>query len=576
FAFDTPLADTLAAGERHVYEFTVNARTLVAFDAHTSSSTVQWSLTGPFGGLADQTPFVADGFNLTGDAKNGIALAPGTYRLTVGTNTLTPIAYGFKLLNLSAAPLVALDTIQTGQLSPTNETDAYRISVTTGDKLYFNARNSGGYWRLLDPEGREVFNPGGSATGMGDVVWSSPRTATYTLLIDGPPPFGGSSYEFAVRHATDLQRTLTLDTTVTEPIPQAGQRLVYNFNLPQRRTVYLDVLDGYDWFFFEQPGVRWSLLGPSGTVLASDTLDFDQPILDLTAGDYTLIFEPLQVETFAQALSFRLLDLSQASALPLDTPTSGTLDPATSTDVYQFTGTAGQRLFLEGVSGLGRLLDEFGAVVPNNGGVFTLTRSGPHTLLVEGSLFDLFSPPVQYTLALRPVTDEQFSLALDATISEAIEQPGQRDRYTFTLEDSKQLVFDALTNDFALRWALSGPRGFVVDGRSFNGSDGTAFASSPVLDLVAGTYTLTIARDQSQTGAYSFRLLDVAAAPAFTPGTPVNGGFGGAQQAPGNGTNIHRFNVVAGEQFTFSGETLTGTAPQWRLLDPWGQQIFGP
>src|SRR5262249_45508109 len=73
-----------------------------------------------------------------------------------------------------------------------------------------------------------------------------------------------------------------------------------------------------------------------------------------------------------------------------------------------------------------------------------------------------------------------------------------------------------------------------------------------------------------ETTAYSFRLLDLAAAPTLTPGTPVTGTLN-----PGNATDLYRFTATAGQPLYFDSRNLVGSANS-RLPHPFGAHIFGP
>src|SRR3546814_12399473 len=77
-----------------------------------------------------------------------------------------------------------------------------------------------------------------------------------------------------------------------------------------------------------------------------------------------------------------------------------------------------------------------------------------------------------------------------------------------SLDAPARLLFDALSNPAGLNWTLTGPDGKLVDARALGGSDGADFTGNPVLDLSAGTWTLTIDGVGDATGAYAFRLLD--------------------------------------------------------------------
>src|SRR5262249_29502539 len=118
-------------------------------------------------------------------------------------------------------------------------------------------------------------------------------------------------------------------------------------------------------------------------------------------------------------------------------------------------------------------------------------------------------------------------------------------------------------NDAQLQWSLVGPPGTE--------QSALAFISTPsVLNLVPGSYTLTIDGAGDETSAYSFRLLDLAAAPTLTPGTPVTGALN-----PGNATDLYRSTATAGQQLYFDSRNLVGSA-NWRLVDPFGDNVFGP
>src|SRR3546814_6395641 len=67
--------------------------------------------------------------------------------------------------------------------------------------------------------------------------------------------------------------------------------------------------------------------------------------------------------------------------------------------------------------------------------------------------------------------------------------------------------------------------------RAFSRSDGTDLSGNAILDLPAGNYQLRV---EGSTGAYGFRLIDVAAAIPFTPGSALVSGV----LEPGRSTDI--------------------------------------
>ncbi len=155
---------------------------------------------------------------------------------------------------------------------------------------------------------------------------------------------------------------------------------------------------------------------------------------------------------------------------------------------------------------------------------------------------------------MQKVSDDTAALAFGTTVSGAIAHAGQRDFYTFTLAQAKQLYFDSLTNNTTLTWELKGPRGPVVLPRAFASSDSTTNVElgTAALDLVAGDYVLTVDAPDDQTPSYSFRVFDLAQATAISPGAAVNG-----QLNPANETDLYSFTATAGDRFYFDFLSLT-------------------
>lgn len=199
-------------------------------------------------------------------------------------------------------------------------------------------------------------------------------------------------------------------------------------------------------------------------------------------------------------------------------------------------------------------------------------RSGRSLIsrLVASAIRNLAPPPAR----TRPLVFESFEprLLLSAEtvvprIDGNLDVPGETDRYSFTVNDNVRIVFDSLTNNSNMRWSLDGPRGGVVSNRSFTGSDSYELSGNVAFDLAAGEYTLSVDGVADTTGAYSFRLLDIAKANELTPGVQVNG-----QLDPANSTEAYKFSVVAGQRFFIDRSANTGDI-YWRLLDPYGRTV---
>ncbi|MFO1403439.1 MAG: CARDB domain-containing protein [Azonexus sp.] len=156
-------------------------------------------------------------------------------------------------------------------------------------------------------------------------------------------------------------------------------------------------------------------------------------------------------------------------------------------------------------------------------------------------------------------------------VTGAISTPGETDHYTFTVASDTKVVFDSLTNDPNLNWSLDGPGGNVVNERSFPSSDSTGLSGSPAITLAAGDYSIAVDASLDATGPYGFRLLDLAKADGIVSGTAVTG-----QISPANETETYKFDANAGDHFFLDVTGRSGGDLTWQLLDPSGQQIFGP
>ena len=155
-------------------------------------------------------------------------------------------------------------------------------------------------------------------------------------------------------------------------------------------------------------------------------------------------------------------------------------------------------------------------------------------------------------------------------IDGSIDVAGESDRYGFSLTSDARIVFDSLTNSNSFTWSLAGPRGDLVSSRGFAQSDSDAYYQSPVLELSAGDYTLTVDGVADATGNYAFRLIDLNGATPITPDVPVSGTLD-----PGNETDAFVFDASAGDRFVFDRSSVSAINATWRLIDPYGVQVVG-
>ncbi|MFO1022809.1 MAG: Ig-like domain-containing protein [Planctomycetales bacterium] len=402
-------------------------------------------------------------------------------------------------------------------------------------------------------------------------------TAGTVLYTPAPNYFGPDSFTYKV--ADDGATVLSLQGTVNGSLTSPGQSDQFTFTLGARTNVYFDALTN-------DPSLTWTLKGADITIteaFANSDWATNNAVRSLPAGSYTLTVD--RDGDSVGPYQFRLIDLSTATPLqlPLGTPTNGTLNPTNETDFYKFSATAGQKFYLDSISLTGdatnaywRLVDPYGNFVPGAGsymgadiGEVTIPVSGTYTILAEGYPAD-GGVSGSYSFNVVPVNNPApQTLTLGSTVNGNIPSPGQTDTYTFTLGTNARLYMDTLVNDSNVSWSLKGPAADAITGDLQNPD---WWSANPVLDLPAGSYTLTMRRDNGATGTYKFRLLDLSAnAESTALGATLT-----RTLSPENETDVYKFTTAAGNRFNIDYQSSSGApSAYWRLIDPVGKVVAG-
>jgi RHS repeat-associated protein len=570
-------------GQEVRYALTLDHDRMIHVDTITTDFVFDWSLSDPSGMIAQLQSFADDA------SSPILSLPAGDYTFVVDAAGDATGTFELQLQDLATGKPLTLDEVTDGILSPATKTDLFAFEGLAGDRFDFQAIDSDSYetWRLIGPDGSELFE-GDFFT---DQRFAVRQTGTYSLLIEGS---SGSleigTYSFNLQHAGTVPLTqpgdeIAFGDTVTGSIDTSNEQDYYSFNLASLSNLYFDSLT-------DDSSLQWSLSGPQGTVVdsrnfaSSDAINGFGQSLRLVPGAYTLNVDGIGDAT--GAYSFRLVDMASAVPITPGTPFSGDLTPSNETDLYRFTASAGDQFFFDQTtSGIDssstrwRLIDpygndlfgSYGAYLGDDVETLTLSAAGTYTLLLEGAIGEPGNPV--YNINVQPMGNnppQPFTgepLTLSETIAGSIDIPGATDEYTFNLASDSQLYFDSLTNDYNFHWTLVGPAGTAVSNRYFSDSDWDR--SSSDLRLPAGAYQLSIDASGDTTGDYSFRLIDLASATMIDAGMPINGSLMSA-----NATDAYQFTAAAGDRFFFDqterGQNLAGT--EWRLLDPYGNQIF--
>mgnify|MGYP003334467509 FL=1 len=321
------------ASETDDYVFTIAAPTRVVFDALApASSNFLWSLTGPRGAeVTDRTFYSSESYEFGSGDPTVELLLPGTYRVRIRASGTTTGAYSFRVFDFAGATPMTAGTPVSGTLNPSNSSALYRLPLTAGQPLYFDMLslnpNNGGWvsWRMYDPYGRQVVSPSDFYVNADTEGFVPTISGNYTIVVEGriwDVSSGVAKFDYSfnvLQRPPEVAQPLTLGATNTGHVGQPGQRVVYNFALLEAKRLLMDALQPTG----SSPDFRWSLTGPTGTVVSGQQLFYSDsgnrggsPLLDLVAGGYQLVVDPINDQT--GDFAFRLLDLTAAEAIATD------------------------------------------------------------------------------------------------------------------------------------------------------------------------------------------------------------------------------------------------------------------
>lgn len=278
----------------------------------------------------------------------------GTYRLIVEAAAGSTGNYDFRLFALPAGQTITPGTAVTDTLDLAKGTKVYRFDVPAAGANQFSFNAPDGWsgpttrWKLIDPWGTVLFDDNFAT----DQAALTLRDGTYTLLVEGDVQNSTTAqYTFNVEPqgtqtiAPPSGTTLTLGQATTGTITSGDPEDSWLFTGAAGQRVYFDAQDlAPD--TATAMNLRVRLLGPGGNVLLDTHVtsgsDPAAPLTLFDAGTYQLLISNDGGGT--GTYSFQLLDMGGQPALTLAQETGGSFSPQSESDVWQFTGQAGQRL----------------------------------------------------------------------------------------------------------------------------------------------------------------------------------------------------------------------------------------
>ena len=542
-----PVSGTLNPGNSTaVYSFLGAAGQRMFFDNQTVSGTaVNFTLYKPDGSQVFSEPAFDDAIATLTES--------GTYYLLVEGTSTTSTNFGFRLTDTAYVPLT-FGTTTSETVTNAAQSDVFTFTGTAGERTYFEElSDSNGYygadWILFGPNSQQITS-GAIGTALAPTL---PSTGTYTLDIYNSATYSSGTYSFEAFENVDPSTSMTLGKTESGTIVNPGDEATYTFTGSPDQRVYFNSLG--------LPSDVYAILtDPFGNTVAN--------YISSNAGPYTLAWQgtySLTVYSYSTTggtgnYAFSLDDISTATPITLTsgtgTPVTSTLATGLSTNLYQFSGTAGQSLYFEGIkdspsSGAlatlyNRSNGEVTSFYTENDRQATLPTTGTYLLAVAGT--SATNSSVSYSFEVFANVDPTVTgTTLPVAGSGTITNPGDQATYTFTGSPGQRIYFNSLGLPSDVYAELNDPYGNEV----FDYISGDA---GPYTLAWQGTYSLTIFSYSTTrgTGKYTFTLDDISTATPITltsgMGTPVT-----STLTAGLSANLYQFSGTAGQSLYFEG-----------------------
>lgn len=248
---------TLAAGATQSFTFTASAGVPVLLDPQAAVNySLNFTLTDPTGTSLGSS---------SSDFAPQVLLRSGTYTVTLRNySSQSAASYRFRVMDLSAVPVLAFNTSTSGALNPGFATEVYRFSGSLGQRLCF--LNQSGDANSLDVR---LVGPDDSSTSFSvsstssNVPYRLNVSGTYYLVVSGKQATA-STFGFTLFDA-DAAPTTTLGATISGHLAGAVNTQVYAIAAQVGQRLYFDNLSvSSSW------SGHWALYGSHNEKLSAD------------------------------------------------------------------------------------------------------------------------------------------------------------------------------------------------------------------------------------------------------------------------------------------------------------------
>ncbi|MEW6160062.1 MAG: PA14 domain-containing protein [Verrucomicrobiota bacterium] len=470
--------------------------------------------------------------------------------------------YAFRMLSVLHQETLNFNTVISGNLEPF-EAHILVFDESARRRLYLQSldSNASGSWYVVSPFNGYV---GGTSLN-GDFEFTTTDSGTHALILSNnsnqPTP-----YSFRALKPVTTTATLNLGAVTTAQVPQPGDQKLFTFAGRAGQRVYYDALT----LSFRPINVR--LLTPLGNVLWDVWHSSDLgPVTLIEEGEYTLLVDGSG--NTSGDFDFRLLDVSAAPATAIEARITDRLNTRSSSAIYQFDGTAGQRVTVHSIAASAseaswRVVDPYNqslisAGISSSLNDVLLPVTGKYLLVIEG--FAEGATGLDFIFRISDISDVAVQPSAFGQRQAGTIAAGETAVFEFTGPAGLPVFFDNFERDFDnIGFELRHQDGTSVFTANY-------YDSGPHILPKSGNYTLTVRGfDTGSTGDFDFRLLDLKAAPMLPMNQLVSGDLAAAYE-----TAVFQLELVAGQRLYFDAWNRNPRPVGIAFVDPVGRLLFG-
>ena len=441
---DTITDAPLDSNETTVYKFDGQAGQKLWFDGlNTTNPSVTARLLNPEGDR------IADITNWHGDLQLPSLEADGEHYLLLQSNNSSDTTASFQLLDMSGASILERDANQETTLNPW-ESLVYKFEGEAGEKVWIDgldASHSRVKAWLYNSSGRKIGENNyqwPSLTGLPNDIFLETLEADgeYYLVLESK---NNENTTTTFRLLDDDSATpLTFDTNVSGSFnPTGKEAFLYKFTGEEGQRLYFDTQNN------NADEKIWKVYAPSGVELPWEYLKNDLEQVLPASGEYLLaLYTNNNAAGTLEDYEFRVVTPDpQETSIAIGDTIEDQIEELGQQNTYTFTGTEGQRLWFDGLTGAAITAklyspanqELFSLAMPKDNGPLTLNETGTYRLLVDGKGASVSD----YSFRFLDIDEDAIAVSLDEEISGTF-GPSLRELhlYDFEADEGEYVFFD--------------------------------------------------------------------------------------------------------------------------------------